>query len=155
MPLIVLYPFVSLGMLSLLLAYWFAVSMLLASAGTITTQDLSEAAARLHNTSSIFEVKEMDEKPVGKYLILYNTFGLLWTNQFIQAIGICTIAGAVAQWYQTSGDAASERPKSPVFTAFKVALKYHAGSLAMGSFFIAVIEVRCRRPQRAGLASLR
>ena len=37
-----------------------------------------------------------------KYLQAYHFFGLLWTNQFIQAIGMTTIAGAVCSWYTSA-----------------------------------------------------
>ena len=33
------------------------------------------------------------------FMILYHFFGFLWTNQFIQGMGLLIIAGAVADWY--------------------------------------------------------
>ena len=35
------------------------------------------------------------------FMILYHFFGFLWTNQFIQGMGMMVIAGAVAEWYWT------------------------------------------------------
>ncbi len=38
---------------------------------------------------------------VKRYALVYHLFGLLWTNQFIDALGIMVVSGAISRWYFT------------------------------------------------------
>lgn len=48
---------------------------------------------------------------------IYHFFGLLWTTQFIIAIGQTTIAGAIASWYWVHDK--HDVPMFPVLFSFK------------------------------------
>jgi len=65
-------------------------------------------------------------------------FSFLWNNAFLIALGQCCIAGAVGIWFFTPN---GEKGKN---NAIRMSLKntfyYHTGSLAFGSFIIAVVE---------------
>jgi len=74
-----------------------------------------------------------------KYAFIYHFFGLLWTNQFIVGFGCVVIAGAIAQFYWARGDK-FELAALPVVRALKNATIYHLGSVALGSFIVAVIQ---------------
>ncbi|CAE8630585.1 unnamed protein product [Polarella glacialis] len=65
-------------------------------------------------------------------------FVFLWNNAFNIAIGQCIIAGAVGVWFFTPNADKGRRGaiKSSVWNVFR----YHLGSLAFGSFIIAVIQ---------------
>merc|ERR1719387_2440588 len=68
----------------------------------------------------------------------YAFFSLLWNNAFIIALGQVTIAGACAGWYFTPN---SEKGGRPVIrTSLNYAFRYHLGSLAFGSFILAVVQ---------------
>ncbi len=49
-----------------------------------------------------------------------------------------TIAGAVAHFYYARGDREC-MPASPVWRSFKVTAVYHMGTLAIGSFLVALV----------------
>ena len=54
-----------------------------------------------------------------------------------------TTSGATARFYWTRGDS-EHMPHLPVLAAAGTAARYHLGSIAMGSFIIALIQlVRC------------
>lgn len=65
-------------------------------------------------------------------------FGTLWSNALIGAIGIFTIASACCMWYFNHG--ANDVLDSPVSRSLKMAFRYHFGSLAFGSFILAVVQ---------------
>ena len=73
-----------------------------------------------------------------RYIFLYHLFGGLWVNAFI--IGCCQfiVAAACAIWYfsftsDTSG-------KGSLCRGFWWIFRYHLGSIAFGSFIIAVVQ---------------
>jgi hypothetical protein len=65
-------------------------------------------------------------------------FVFLWNNAFIIACGQCIIAGAVGVWFFTAHKQKSSVPK--VRAAIWNVFRYHSGSLAFGSFILAVVQ---------------
>lgn len=75
-----------------------------------------------------------------QYAALYHIFGLFWTNEFILGMGYMVLAMVFAQFYFYRGE--RERlPKSPVWESFKTVGRKHLGSVALGSFIVAVIKM--------------
>jgi len=70
---------------------------------------------------------------------VYHLFGFLWTNQLIQAISMCTIAGASCEYYWTRDK--TELAKRPVWRSFYRCMRFHLGSLAFGALIIAIIQL--------------
>ncbi|XP_063714645.1 choline transporter-like protein 2 [Symsagittifera roscoffensis] len=70
------------------------------------------------------------------YVHAYNIFMCLWLLNFVDAIGQCTLAGGYADYYWSRGKAGQ---LSTFFSLFRV-LRYHIGSMAFGSFIIAVVQ---------------
>jgi len=70
--------------------------------------------------------------------LYYFIFGTLWSSALIQGIGVFTIASACCMWYYNHG--ANSELDSPVTRSLKMAFRYHFGSLAMGSFILAVVQ---------------
>jgi len=71
----------------------------------------------------------------------YSLFSVLWMNAWMIALGQTTIAGAVAYWYfRPNGETGMVPNGSTVPRGFKNAITYHLGSVALGSFIIAVIQ---------------
>ena len=68
----------------------------------------------------------------------YFFFATLWCGAFISAIGIFVIAACCAMWYYNHG--ANEVLDSPVTRSFKMAFRFHFGSLAFGAFILAVVQ---------------
>ncbi|KAF1328801.1 Choline transporter-like protein, partial [Globisporangium splendens] len=53
---------------------------------------------------------------------------------------MCTIAGAICRYYWSRNKNATEMGRFPILYSFKNCLRYHFGSLAYGSFIIAVVQ---------------
>jgi hypothetical protein len=66
-------------------------------------------------------------------------FGTLWSNAMIQAIGIFVISSACCMWYYSHGPGQSL--DSPIFRSYKMVFRYHFGSLAFGSFILALVQM--------------
>lgn len=79
-----------------------------------------------------------------KWLLIYHIFGFLWTNQFIQAVGYCTISGALSFWFFKRNDKAAWGGcfscKLPVLDSLKIVIRYHTGTLAFGTLIIAIVQ---------------
>lgn len=70
--------------------------------------------------------------------LYYFIFGTLWSSALIQAIGIFTMASACCMWYYNHG--ANSELDSPITRSLKMAFRYHFGSLAFGSFILALVQ---------------
>lgn len=71
-------------------------------------------------------------------------FHLLWVVQFFVYFNFLVISGAVAHWYfvdidESTGDK-TEMPSGMVMGSCKRACRYNLGSIAFGSFIIAVVD---------------
>lgn len=72
-----------------------------------------------------------------RYIFLYHLFGGLWVNAFLIGCFQFIVAAAAAIWYFShSGDTAG---KGSICMGIKWILIYHLGSIAFGSFIIAVV----------------
>ena len=91
------------------------------------------------NSSISFDLQEYSENNVMNVLLLYHLFGLLWTNEFLQAFGYTVIAGAVAEYYWTLDKATMSR--APIWRSVKRTMRYHLGTLAFGSLLIAIVQM--------------
>nr|XP_039269182.1 choline transporter-like protein 2 isoform X1 [Styela clava] len=67
-------------------------------------------------------------------------FGLFWLLNWVIALGECTLAGAFASYYWAFKKP-RDIPALPLFGAFGRTLRYHTGSLAFGAFIIALIQI--------------
>jgi hypothetical protein len=65
-------------------------------------------------------------------------FSYLWNAAFLVALGQCTIAGAVSVWFFTVHD--QKTKTKAVRTGLYNCFRYHAGSLALGSFILALVQ---------------
>jgi hypothetical protein len=73
-----------------------------------------------------------------RYVFLYHLFGGLWVNAFLIGCFQFIVAAACAVWYfsHTSDTAGS----GSIWMGIKWILRYHLGSVAFGSFIIAVVQ---------------
>jgi hypothetical protein len=72
------------------------------------------------------------------YFFAYVFFCYLWLNAFFIASGQCIIAGAVGVWFFNQQDGG--RVRGALRTSVWNTIRYHTGSLAFGSFIIAVVQ---------------
>lgn len=105
--------------------YWIVASLFIYSSGEISDDD----------SSTSFSDIDLDTKT--RNMFWFHLFGILWINAFLIALEQFILASTVAIWYFSVGsDAGVQRPISrSVYRAFR----YHLGSLAFGSFILAVV----------------
>jgi len=65
-------------------------------------------------------------------------FGTLWCNAMISAIGIFVIASSCVMWYYSHGP--GQTLDFPILRSYKMVFRYHFGSLAFGSFILALVN---------------
>lgn len=81
---------------------------------------------------------DFDRSDEEKYMFYYHLFALLWMNEFLLAWGTFVIASSACIWYFNHG--VENSSIRPIRTSIWRATFYHMGSLAFGSFILAVIQ---------------
>ncbi|KAG3113456.1 hypothetical protein PI124_g7606 [Phytophthora idaei] len=144
LPLLVLFPIIPFVMLLILFAYAAIVGAYIYSSGEMQlaslADELAEQAGQNVTVEATTTLSKVSPDQTMKLLVAYHFFGFLWTAQLINAISMCTIAGAVSRYYWSRNKTSEEMGRFPVFTSFKNCFRYHFGSLAFGSFIIAVVQ---------------
>lgn len=74
-----------------------------------------------------------------RYVWIYHLFGLFWISAFIIGSAQFILASAVCIWYFSQGGDSDDKGKFAVARGTKWLFRYHAGSIAFGSFIIAVM----------------
>jgi len=76
-------------------------------------------------------------------IILYLTFGFLWTLESITNIGWTAMSGSVAHWYflRDEPSGATSWIVGPLARSLGRVFRYHLGSIFFGSFVIAVVQL--------------
>ncbi|XP_033114814.1 choline transporter-like protein 2 [Anneissia japonica] len=92
------------------------------------------------NTTALCLFEHYGLENIFLYLQIYNLFGLFWLLAFVSALDQVCLAGAFASYYW-SFSKPNDIPAFPVIKSFYRAIRYHLGSLAFGSFIIAVIQM--------------
>eukprot|EP01112_Ceratiomyxa_fruticulosa_P004281 TRINITY_DN1474_c0_g5_i1.p1 TRINITY_DN1474_c0_g5~~TRINITY_DN1474_c0_g5_i1.p1 ORF type:complete len:633 (+),score=82.74 TRINITY_DN1474_c0_g5_i1:275-2173(+) len=121
---ILLFPIFPLVLIVILAAYWVIVGAFL-----VTSTDVN------YDITGNFEGYKVNIKL--RYLELYHLFGGLWILNFILGIAQATIAGAIGSWYWVHDK--RDAPTLPVLDSLSRTMRYHLGSIAFGSFLIALI----------------
>jgi len=148
-PLLMLWPIVPSVMFVILFIYWSVIAAYIASSGSEGLADYANskvqtatdsanaqgASAGLNNTLTF---KSFEASNASTYMSMFHLFGFLWTNQLIQAISMCTVAGSVNKYYWARDK--SEMSSRPIRIAFYNAIRYHFGSLVFGSLIIAIVQ---------------
>eukprot|EP01132_Coremiostelium_polycephalum_P005149 gene5149-6409_t len=125
MPSIFFFPLFIFILLVAFIIYWIIIAFYLGTAGEPTYDDLGRFVD--------YEVNK-----TMRYMQIYHFFGLLWTVAFILAINQTTIAGAIASWYWVRDK--KDTPFFPVWTSLFRVIRYHLGSLALGSLILAIVQ---------------
>lgn len=144
LPLLVIFPIVPFLMLLILFAYAAIVGAYIFSSGEVQLASLAEELAdqtgQNVSTNATTVLARVSPNQTMKVLVAYHFFGFLWTAQLVNAISMCTIAGAVSRYYWSRTKTSDEIGRFPVLTSFKNCFRYHFGSLAFGAFIIAVVQ---------------
>jgi choline transporter-like protein 2/4/5 len=156
MPIIVGFPVITTAMIAVLTAYFAVILAYLKSAGSISINDVTSAATSvagdLVNVTALLGANATgtgngtlaavtgisSNTNLADYLAAYHFFGFLWTNAWINGIGILTLAGAFGDWYFR--DPEKGLGKLPILRSWGRTWRYHLGSIAYGAFIIAVVQ---------------
>lgn len=147
-----LFPIISFAGIAATGAVFIVIGILLLTAGNITEQALGSSTG---NSTSAVALALMDaNKPqmlesfsLLNYFMIFDLFMFLWTTEFIQAIGMMVVGGTISHWYFATTDGSVKPTKEhhgqshPCCCAWYIALRFHMGSAAFGSFIIAVVNL--------------
>ena len=85
-------------------------------------------------------VKFLQTKDWKSYTHLYNLFMFLWSMGLINAIGYLIIALCAVFWYwSVPGD--DKKPQAGVLRGIWITVRYHLGTLMIGSLIVAIIQL--------------
>lgn len=129
MPMVVFFPLVQYFWMLCFLVCWAVVAVYMASCGEYV---------QLANVGYTMEWKEDMQKAM-----VYWFFALLWNMAFIRHMGILILAGVFGAYYWTplEDKKAGKLPRSPILASMWRSWRYHTGTVAFGSFLIAVIQM--------------
>ncbi|XP_063925730.1 choline transporter-like protein 1 isoform X2 [Zophobas morio] len=75
---------------------------------------------------------------VAIFTMVFNIIVTLWFMRFLAGIQYMTVAGGVARWYFSKNN---DQLNSPVWSSFKVTVRYHLGTIAFGSLLMTLFAV--------------
>jgi len=137
-----LVPIVKFVMISLFLIYWIATAVTYGSAGEMKPMSEDNQTKVINYLSVPVDttgfVVSWDNSLYGMFFL--HCFGLLWYAALFIAIGHFVMAAATSQWYFAPVENGEKKLNGPVGTGFMWAFRYHIGTLAFGSFLVAVFE---------------
>ncbi|RLN88348.1 hypothetical protein BBJ28_00000684 [Nothophytophthora sp. Chile5] len=143
LPLLLFWPVVPTAFFVALVIYSVAVAAYLLSSDDLTAA-VQQSAEVFNVTSAVATTEALPAKTTQQILLAFHVFGFLWTNQLLQAISVCVIAGSVAQFYWTpvsgTGSKRELEARFPITRALHYTLRFSFGSLCFGSFVIAFVQ---------------
>ncbi|KAL1128814.1 hypothetical protein AAG570_013348 [Ranatra chinensis] len=122
MPLLLFLPILTFIVLGISFGLWLYFSLWIESSGHLTK-----------SSPSFYYEKDTTMK-VARW---YNFLALLWFVQFCIGCQHMVIAGSVATWYFVRD---KRNVDSPIENSFRYLTRYHLGSVALGSFLIALLQ---------------
>ena len=109
------------------------------SATSLFASARNDSNAAFANASSV-SVNVMEADNVVKALFIYHLFGYIWTVEYIKAIGVITIAGAIGTDYWVERHSHFQ-PMFPAFPSFFRAVRYHVGTAVFGALILAIMRM--------------
>jgi hypothetical protein len=109
----------------LFIVAWLASAVTLYSVGDITSTKAGGLVKTVHWSDTT------------RYLMVYQIFGFLWLLAMILACTAFVIIGSVCMWYFSFNS--DTKATSSIFKTIGWIFRYHMGSIAFGSFLIALV----------------
>ncbi|XP_076454507.1 choline transporter-like protein 2 [Babylonia areolata] len=149
------WPVVPFFLQVIFVAYWAVSAVYVASMGgseyysnttNVTTDSVNYYLSRIpcdSSDSNVGSVCDFVKYGGDEYIIpmqVFMLFMFLWVMNFIIALSQITLAGAFSSYYWAFNKP-DDIPAFPLLWSFYRAFRYHLGSLAFGSFIIAVIQM--------------
>jgi len=144
-PMLVMWPLVTITALALVCTWGVAVPMYIFY-GDVETYyenyvEVVDAVAEAGSGDTASDVSEYLSNPQAMQWVLFaiHAFGVIWFIEFVKACAWITMSGAVAYWYFFRDDE-QHKEKFPVLNAARRVLRFHLGSAAFGSLIIAICQ---------------
>lgn len=103
----------------------------------ITHFTLLMSTGKIKQPTKGSQLKEIELSKDQKYMVYFQIFMLFWVFEFIQALfNYALIVGTCIWYFSSQSDTSGDFSLS---TGFSWGLRYNMGSLALGSFILAVI----------------
>lgn len=130
-PASIYFPLIQYSIMLAFVVYWVIVAAYMMSTGEYV------------QTSGVYS---MEWNETMQQAAIYHLFGLLWTLAFMRHMTILILAGSFGTWYWTEikdkkDGKFDELHPSPVYHSFQRSMAYHTGTVAFGSFIIALIQM--------------
>ncbi|XP_074034982.1 choline transporter-like protein 1 [Leptinotarsa decemlineata] len=123
MPLLLLEPILTFSCLAAVIFLWVYFSVWIESSGILSQK-----------RPGVYYYEKDDWMKLTRW---YNFFAMLWMAQFMIGCQHMIIAGAVSVWYFKRD---KSRLGSPILRSAENLIRFHLGSVALGSFLIALIQ---------------
>jgi hypothetical protein len=140
MPCMLLWPLIEMTLKVILFTTLIGLFTFLVSAGDMTTKTFNNAVTgtEVYGLRRSFEYEENTQ-----YMIFYYIFGIFWVMELANALGQYTLSHNVVRWYYTPKDDKGNKAHNwfGLLVGFGTGCTVHLGSLALGSFCIAVFRV--------------
>ena len=128
------------------LLWWLSVCVAMAAAGdlnvtgntTVQSVVIDGVKSTYTNVDVPLKTVVWDQQMYG--LFFYHIFGLLWTSAFFLAAMNFILSSATSQWYFAETVNGELNLGTPVLTGIQRAFGVHGGTMAFGSFLVAVFE---------------
>ncbi|OQR88464.1 choline transporter, partial [Thraustotheca clavata] len=138
-PMLVFFPLFPGVKLLALFAYFIVSSVYIASCGNLSASQFAANIESMSGHNMSLHLSNQTNPNMMKYLFAYNLFGVFWTQQLVEAIAICTIAGAVSRYYWCDVDNRRQLGWAVGASAY-YSIRYHFGSLAFGAAILAFVQ---------------
>ena len=109
--------------------------------------DAQQLGTNLESINVQLQEEGIDPVALVYSLAGYEVFSCLWLLFLIEAVAYTTISGAVSYWYFTGSQKEddlvdpADRTRFPILASLYRCLRFHLGSLAFGSFVLALFTI--------------
>ncbi|KAL3503232.1 hypothetical protein ACH5RR_037681 [Cinchona calisaya] len=141
---LIIFPVIPYAVLAIFYMFWFSAALHLFSSGSVIQNNCSANCCAYDLKSKKVSCDSccgysIHYTPHLTAAILFHLFGCYWATQFFVACSSTVIAGSVASYYWTRGEA-PEIPFLPVFASMNRLIRYSLGSVALGSLVVSFVE---------------
>lgn len=142
---LIIFPVIPYAVLAIFYMFWFSAALNLFSSGRVIQNNCSSNCCAYDLKSKKVSCDSccgysIHYTPHLTVAILFHLFGCYWATQFFVACSSTVIAGSVASYYWTRGEAPQEILFLPVFASMKRLIRYSLGSVALGSLIVSFVE---------------
>jgi len=137
MPALVFFPILQIFGFCLFMVPWMFYALYIASDGEFK----KEYATLAGNEVVVSRTWDSNDESNVSGKLWFMLFALLWTMNFISNFGALVISHSVATWYFTKPEERVEAINNyTIYESFKLCLRFHTGTVALGSFLIAAVQ---------------